>query len=1012
MIIRKIRLKNINSLKGEHVIDFTSAPFANNILFAITGPTGSGKTTILDAICLALYNRIPRLKSNISKNLIIDTGVILSQYAKEGFSEVEFSCANGIFSSRWEISTNRNGVLRDHEMRLYNDTGIVIEEKKTAVPERIEKLIGLNYDQFTKSIMLPQGDFALFLKSSKHERGKLLEKITGSSIYRELGQKAFQKSKEIEKNIETITARISTLVSKKIDNDEFVDIKNRCALIEKEQAELQNKIINIKQQIEIKQNISRLKNETLIAENNLNKKENELKEFNDINGNRFYEYKKLIPIVDNINEIINIDSKIDTNRLKLNELEKQLAVNGENYEDVSEKIAELVKSVDVLAESPLENLNQLENKVKELISKLEQKEVEYRAEFKTIKELSNDFGVELLSREEPQAISDKISDRKKNIIASMSELENNYPNICSDSNIENIARMSNILDKISEWEKKNIAIKHIESNIEETQKKYDHIKKEISDKQQLIRILENKLIKTTTEHASKERELKELRSDEKYEDERRHLVNGKPCPVCGSTEHPWRNKIKTENNQLEKEVEELEKEKIKTKSQLDLEGGKNEQNLSNLETLEVEINRLQNNIKPLNEQASLLKSEQYVITKQDSPSEATNYIKKQIIDYQAYNNLKTQLEKIEKTRVLISELIQIYVDAKSIKQSKEEIYKGTDITKDSSLLRNRYIDITNEKLRISKLKLEHLNEMETNNKMKEQRVSEILPELEKLGYSSFNEVIKYIIPTKEYNNLNNQLQELNQSISTLKGIFETINNQLQNAIKQDIMPTESELQKSLSLLSENNTSMAENRDILKEKIITQQNIRSELSECEKEIDKIKKIGEKWILLDKVIGDATGNKFNNIAQSLTLNHLISKANKCIIELNPRYRLDINDFNDDDALSVIDLDLGHQKRSVRTLSGGETFLVSLSLALGLADMVSNNVTIGSLFIDEGFGTLDPETLDLALAMLESLQAKGNKSIGIISHVETLKERISARIDLVPVAGQGYSKIVLTS
>ena len=162
----------------------------------------------------------------------------------------------------------------------------------------------------------------------------------------------------------------------------------------------------------------------------------------------------------------------------------------------------------------------------------------------------------------------------------------------------------------------------------------------------------------------------------------------------------------------------------------------------------------------------------------------------------------------------------------------------------------------------------------------------------------------------------------------------------------------------------------------------------------------------------IIGCATGNKFNNIAQSITLKHLINKANKCIIDLNPRYRLAINDSSDDDALFVVDLDLGQQRRSTKTLSGGETFLVSLALALGLADMASKETTVGSLFIDEGFGTLDPETLDYALAMLESLQARGNKSIGIISHVETLKERINIRIDLVPVAGQGYSKIVVTS
>ena len=129
MIIRKIRLKNINSLKGEHTIDFTTQPFLGSTLFAITGPTGSGKTTILDAISLALYNRIPRIPTSISKNLIDDTGVILSHNTKECFSEVEFSCRHGIYTSLGDFCQQKRN-LRDYEMRLYNSEGIVIEDKK------------------------------------------------------------------------------------------------------------------------------------------------------------------------------------------------------------------------------------------------------------------------------------------------------------------------------------------------------------------------------------------------------------------------------------------------------------------------------------------------------------------------------------------------------------------------------------------------------------------------------------------------------------------------------------------------------------------------------------------------------------------------------------------------------------------------------------------------------------------------------------------------------------------
>src|SRR5699024_9152906 len=114
---------------------------------------------------------------------------------------------------------------------------------------------------------------------------------------------------------------------------------------------------------------------------------------------------------------------------------------------------------------------------------------------------------------------------------------------------------------------------------------------------------------------------------------------------------------------------------------------------------------------------------------------------------------------------------------------------------------------------------------------------------------------------------------------------------------------------------------------------------------------------RWKQLSDLIGDAKGDRFNQFAQDLTLRHLLKLANHRLKGLTERYRLTI-DPQDKDGLEVIDLDMGGQRRSVRTLSGGESFLMSLSLALALSDLASKNVTINSLFIDEGFGSLDPE------------------------------------------------------
>lgn len=154
---------------------------------------------------------------------------------------------------------------------------------------------------------------------------------------------------------------------------------------------------------------------------------------------------------------------------------------------------------------------------------------------------------------------------------------------------------------------------------------------------------------------------------------------------------------------------------------------------------------------------------------------------------------------------------------------------------------------------------------------------------------------------------------------------------------------------------------------------------------------------RWEALGNLIGDAKGSKFSRFAQQLTLLQMLAKANHHLRKLTDRYILINEDAGENDELFVIDIYHGDERRSVKTLSGGESFLVSLALALGLSDLAGNKTTISSLFIDEGFGSLDQETLDTALSTLERLQTETNRTIGIISHVEALKERITTQIEL---------------
>ena len=164
--------------------------------------------------------------------------------------------------------------------------------------------------------------------------------------------------------------------------------------------------------------------------------------------------------------------------------------------------------------------------------------------------------------------------------------------------------------------------------------------------------------------------------------------------------------------------------------------------------------------------------------------------------------------------------------------------------------------------------------------------------------------------------------------------------------------------------------------------------------------------EEWKVLHQLIGSSDGKKFRNFAQGLTFNIMVAHANEQLKKMSDRYLL-IADSEQPLMLNVMDNYQGGQIRTSKNLSGGESFIISLSLALGLSNMASHRMQVDSLFLDEGFGTLDEEALDVALDTLTNLQQSG-KLIGVISHIQALKDRISSQIQVVPQTG-GISKII---
>src|SRR5258706_9006424 len=312
MKILKIKIKNINCLRSEWEINFQSPPLSKAGLFAITGATGSGKSTILDAITLALFNKIPRFESDtISKSFIEKSGSIITMNETDSFVEVDYGCSQGIFRSKWSIATNKRGGLRETDMELIDvSTNKPILSGKKEVPKKNNQLIGLTYDQFIKSILLSQGEFARFLKSKKDDRGKLLEDITGMTVYRELGKRAFEKFKE--KN-EAIKFRIESTESEEaelLSEEKEDELEQLVQIINTEIQHRESHYSSIEKVIEIKNRIQSIENEI----EKYNHEEEGIKKifeaFNENNAQRIFKHEQLLPHLNEIRNYLNIYNSI------------------------------------------------------------------------------------------------------------------------------------------------------------------------------------------------------------------------------------------------------------------------------------------------------------------------------------------------------------------------------------------------------------------------------------------------------------------------------------------------------------------------------------------------------------------------------------------------------------------------------------------------------------------------------------------------------------------------------
>ncbi|MEA1966715.1 MAG: SbcC/MukB-like Walker B domain-containing protein [Thermodesulfobacteriota bacterium] len=261
MKILSLRFKNINSLKGEWKIDFRTPEFRDHGLFAITGPTGAGKTTILDALCLALYHQTPRLSVSSGSN------EIMTRHTSESLAEVEFEVKHKNYRAFWSQRRARNkadGNLQPPQAELAHMDGSIISSTVTGKLKQIKIITGLDFGRFTKSILLAQGGFAAFLNANANDRAALLEELTGTEIYGKISRKVYERMNDEKKPLDLLKARAD--VVELLDKDTEEKLNEELKELEAKAEELQILGLDLQKKKQWLENVEKGKEEVEKAE--------------------------------------------------------------------------------------------------------------------------------------------------------------------------------------------------------------------------------------------------------------------------------------------------------------------------------------------------------------------------------------------------------------------------------------------------------------------------------------------------------------------------------------------------------------------------------------------------------------------------------------------------------------------------------------------------------------------------------------------------------------------------
>ena len=1128
----QLEILNLASLdkQGGEVINFEEGALGESTIFSIVGPTGSGKSTLLDAICLALYNRAPRYprkKGDKNQNIEIfgaadasesnrlaptDSRNILTRGKKEGYSKLTFLANNGsIYRAEWHVRFQRVR-YENAKTALYKITRNGEEmTEETADWNELPNIIGLDYDQFLRTVLIAQGSFANFLTAKENERYELLEKLIGcEETYTNIATEIKKAKDQATDAYNQMAASVEAVKQNLLNDEELAQLKEEIARLEKAEKELDSQLQAISKDLQwFEENDKQIKQIT-ICQTDMEQAADAIKEMQ--------AQILRLQLHDEVQPAVNLLQEVERQTQSIYEQEEYILKAEGNIKSQESAIDESEKTLASLKEAVGKAQEQLE-KALPVIAEARALKTKMEAAMPNLKEKKE--ALELAQKENLTAQKD-VEENARNI--QKWEAETEKANLALKATQEEIAKQKQVLHEATQaaeqaWETERN--KTAGQNIEELQNSKTVADRKLQDVQQAIKVVAHLDTATTEKQKNEERILvlgkrnaeidealgkltieileKEtltlrkaytLMVSEKWEIHRANLTEGKPCPLCGSTTHPYHTDNKqfkeatTELSQLLKVKEDLLKLQQKQEKEL---SGERKQNDGEVQTLQKQQEKLSGEIATYEEEWKALIAQYPKIPKaeaelksllpiyenkaKDASSKLSLFNKiqkekerltqlkdKAVKDEAAYESkASTTLNEVQEiTSTCATKLAEqkaLTINLTSQQKSKEEAYEKAlqawnSAKKEMEEWQEKYKQILNgeepdaaeqrltaakdeatkaadnQNENINKLKAELANSKGSHQTMLSQNktMKENLQEKEKeldLWIEEYNKQLeeKSIEPrfidrntiremlhsAEDWNAIRREKDEKEKAVASTTALYQSAEKAHQQHLEHQPAQTRDALlaiQQEYQERSQRNELIAANA-----RMQNHQEAMKLLGDKAEALKLVTQEKDDWTAITDAIG-ADGKTLRKIAQCYTLSFLIAHANQEIRKFNSRYEL--QQVKHSLGIRVIDHDRADDIRDTTSLSGGETFIVSLGLALGLSALSSRNISFENLFIDEGFGTLDPDTLATVIDSLAMLQSSQGKKVGVISHTDTMSERITTQIRIIKNGNSGSSHI----